>query len=109
MTAIGSMMHLYRSILKLHKSKLPAPLREMGDKYVKTEFAAHIKGNATEKQWHQFMAEWDRYRRAMCGHADAEVQPDVLGLMNSEQQVKMVELYKEAQNLRKSIIKGSSP
>lgn len=31
-------LRLYREILKLHKAKLPPPMKTLGDKYVQTEF-----------------------------------------------------------------------
>lgn len=95
----------YRSILKLHRDKLPGPMRAMGDKYVKTEFLAHLKGKTTEEQWHQFVTEWTKYRTALGGEANVDEQPqDVLSQMNPEQQSKMSGLYDEAKKLRSSMI-----
>ena len=77
----------------------------MGDKYVKSEFVAHLQGKTTEEQWHQFVAEWTKYRTALDGQADTDEQPqDVLGQMNPEQQSKMSGLYNEAKKLRSSMI-----
>ena len=101
---------LYRAILKLHKDKLPAPMRTMGDKYVKTEFLAHMKPETTEQQWSQFASEWQRYYVMMSGQGDSEQQPpDVLDLMNPEQQSKMSTLYQEAKRLRRSMIDDALP
>lgn len=65
LTSIGSIVHLYRSVLKLHNSKLPAPLREMGDEYAKREFRAYMKGSATNEPRHHFLVQWEKYRHAL--------------------------------------------
>lgn len=52
---------LYRAILKVHRSKLPPPIREMGNKYVKEEFKAHFQADTTEQQWKVFLREWTKY------------------------------------------------
>jgi Complex1_LYR-like len=106
-----SLMQLYRGVLRLHRCKLPPPMKAMGDKYVKTEFLAHIKGNTTEQQWQQFLTEWTRYRDALGGEGDVgqTASPDVLGLMNPEQQSKMAKLYEEAKGMRKQMIEEALP
>jgi hypothetical protein len=52
---------LYRAILKVHRSKLPPPIREMGNRYVKEEFKAHFQADTTEQQWKIFLLEWTKY------------------------------------------------
>jgi hypothetical protein len=52
----GKLLWLYRAILRLHREKLPPPMREMGDKYVKTEFSSHIHGKTSKEQWDTFTA-----------------------------------------------------
>ena len=85
-------------------------MRAMGDKYVRTEFQSHIKSKTTEAQWHQFMSEWSKYRAMLAGEGDdTDPQPDVLSLMNPEQQHKMVGLYDEAKKLRSSMIDDALP
>lgn len=100
---------LYRAILKIHKDKLPPPMREMGDKYVRSEFLAHIKGDTTPEQWQQFTREWERYRSMLDGDGDHSRQPDLLDQMNPEQQSKMSSLYKEAKVLRSEMISDALP
>ena len=52
-------MHLYRSILKEHKNRLPAPMRNMGDAYVKNEFVLHLE--AKPEHVTQFYTAWEEY------------------------------------------------
>ena len=106
---MASVTSLYRSILKLHQAKLPPPMREMGDKYVKAEFTSHIKGKTTEEQWHQFMQEWRKYREALAGEGGEHVRGDVITQMNAEQQSKMSTLYNEAKVMRKKMIEDALP
>ncbi len=42
------MLNLYRSIVRLHRKKLPPALRTMGDTYVRHEFDLHKKANLTQ-------------------------------------------------------------
>ena len=109
MPASGSIVQLYRAILKIHQHKLPAPMREMGDKYVKEEFQAHIRGKASEEQMHQFVTEWTRYKEMLSGQDDTDPQPDVLTQMNADQQQRMSGLYSEAKKLRKQMIDEALP
>ena len=104
MTSQGTLKQLYRAILKLHNQKLPPPMKEMGDKYVRSEFSAHMNGKTTPEQWQQFTSEWLRYHRMLSGDGQDEPQVDVLDHMTPEQQSKMAGLYEEAQKLRESMI-----
>ena len=49
---------LYRNILKEHR-RLPLIHRELGNKYVMSEFRLHKKCNDMQRQ--QFLNEWSRY------------------------------------------------
>jgi hypothetical protein len=42
------MLNLYRSIIRLHRKKLPPALRTMGNTYVRHEFDLHKKANLTQ-------------------------------------------------------------
>ncbi|GAB4813878.1 hypothetical protein N2152v2_000924 [Parachlorella kessleri] len=66
---------LFRSILRLHRDKLPPPMRAMGDAYVKDEFSKHLRGKTTERQWQVFMQEWQRYHAMLSGNADILADP----------------------------------
>jgi hypothetical protein len=109
MSNASSLTRLFRAILRVHKAKLPPTMRAMGDKYVKIEFLSLVNGNATQEQRSQFTTEWTRYRLQLSGEGDSESQPDVLTLMNPEQQSKMSKLYNEAKILRKQMIDDASP
>jgi hypothetical protein len=43
-----AMLNLYRSIIRLHRKKLPPALRTMGNTYVRHEFDLHKKANLTQ-------------------------------------------------------------
>lgn len=66
---------LFRQILRLHRDKLPPPMRAMGDTYVKDEFSRHLRGNTSEAQWQVFMQEWQRYHAMLSGSADLLPDP----------------------------------
>ena len=68
-------LSLFRQILRLHRDKLPPPMRAMGDTYVKDEFAKHLQGKTSEAQWAVFMQEWQRYHAMLSGAADLLQDP----------------------------------
>jgi len=63
---------LFRSILRLHRERLPPPMRAMGDTYVKSEFRRHLRSQTTGQQWKVFMLEWQRYAAMLGGTADQQ-------------------------------------
>lgn len=108
-TTTGTLMHLYRAILRVHHQKLPPVMREMGDKYAKTEFLAHINGKTSASQWDRFTAEWIQYHQKLGGQGADQPEADVVADMSPEQQSKMAKLYDEAQDLRKKMIDDIFP
>lgn len=66
---------LFRQILRLHRTKLPPPMRAMGDTYVRDEFSRHLRGNTSQEQWRVFMQEWQRYHTMLAGNADLVPDP----------------------------------
>jgi hypothetical protein len=68
----AALLSLFRSILRLHRERLPPPMRSMGDTYVKSEFRRHLRGSTTEEQWRVFVAEWQRYAAMLGGSADQQ-------------------------------------
>lgn len=50
---------LYRNILKLHKTKLPADLRQLGDEFVKNEWKLHK--NADPQFAKKFLLQWRKF------------------------------------------------
>lgn len=71
-TSAGPVFALFRSILRLHRERLPPPMRAMGDTYVKSEFRRHLRSQTTEHQWKVFMLEWQRYAAMLGGTADQQ-------------------------------------
>lgn len=96
----GTVLALYRSILRCHRDKLPEPIRPMGDEYARDEFKRHWKEKTTPAQWETFMAEWQRYLDMLEGRGDprersGSLDPDLLGGMTDEQRVRLDELREE--------------
>ncbi|CAK8988006.1 Succinate dehydrogenase assembly factor 3, partial [Durusdinium trenchii] len=115
---------LYRTILRLHRQKLPSNLREMGDSYVKyvsshpngplpcaglrKEFRDHK--NAKPEFVAQFMEAWTDYAQSMQGPQAAE-EPGSFGrdlaaaeleAMNEEQRLSLERLKQEATNFSRT-------
>ncbi|KDD74943.1 hypothetical protein H632_c973p1 [Helicosporidium sp. ATCC 50920] len=64
---------LYRRIMRLHSSRLPPPMRAMGDAYARDEFRRHLRGSPSSAQWEAFTQEWTRY----CSLLDGDPVPGV--------------------------------
>jgi hypothetical protein len=94
---------LYRAILRVHRQKLPGPLRLLGDSYAATEFRAHLAGKTTPAQWQQFGSQWQSYVAALQQQepaGGAEVLPDVSQLeLNRQQREQLAKLKQAAQDL----------
>lgn len=41
-----TVLNLYRELLRLHKEKLPPPMKSLGDSYVRTEFKVSEPGTS---------------------------------------------------------------
>lgn len=70
-----TLKHLFRGIMRVHRTKLPAEMRDLGDSYVRAEFRAHIKAKTTEAQWTQFLSMWEGYLAMLNPPAEASSQP----------------------------------
>lgn len=135
MAALGSgsrlkaapVLSLFRSLLRLHREKLPGPMRMMGDTYLRDEFRKHLRGSTTEAQWQAFMSEWERYRVMLAGEADlipagtavdgkegindiadrfhssGAISIDALEGMSADQRAKLAQLREEAEKLGKGL------
>ena len=58
---MASLAVLYRRVLRLHRQKLPAVQRSIGDEYVKKEFRAH-QSLPEDSEFHApFAKAWDDY------------------------------------------------
>lgn len=69
---LARVLTLYRRVLRLHRNRLPPPLRVLGDSYAKSEFSRHLKGRTTDAQWREFGGQWSAYASALEGRADAD-------------------------------------
>jgi len=56
-------VELYRSILRLHRTKLPPKMRGLGDTYVKAEFRLHR--SAKPQFLGSFFKAWDGYAESL--------------------------------------------
>ncbi|XDT05798.1 Hypothetical protein J6897_03616 [Nakaseomyces glabratus] len=88
---------LYRRILRAHKL-LPPMQKEMGDKYVKSEFELHSVG---------FLASWQDYLHQITNGKwkEGSLSPAVLEKMSPEQVGQLYELMKETEK----VTKGDNP
>lgn len=61
----GQLAALYRQVLRVHRYKLPGPLRMLGDGYAAEEFRRHLNGKTTAAQWQEFGTQWQAYVAAL--------------------------------------------
>ncbi|KAL6772409.1 SDHAF3 [Auxenochlorella protothecoides x Auxenochlorella symbiontica] len=115
--AARPVLHLFRIILRAHREKLPAPMRELGDTYVKDEFRKHLRGKTTQEQWRQFMEEWRRYAGTLAASdgpqasggvaaadASGDIPPEILETLTPDQRARLAKLRAEAQRLRADLL-----
>ena len=92
-------LSLYARILRLHKSRLPAELRGLGDAYVKAEFRAHR--DAKEEFVAPFMEQWKDYANELHaqqqdGRIGKDLSEDDAARLNDEQKLQLHRLHIEA-------------
>jgi Complex1_LYR-like len=86
-------VELYRSILKLHRTALPAAHRAIGDKYIQAEFRAHK--DAKQEHVERFMQGWNDYHKQLKKQANQfgrALRPEEEASLSSEQREKLQEL-----------------
>jgi hypothetical protein len=67
--------------MKLHQTKLPLPMKSIGDSYVRKEFRIHMySGTCSKAQFEQFLSAWKSYASTI------RAQPEVVGKPLSEKQ-----------------------
>jgi hypothetical protein len=93
-------LRLYRQVLRIHRERLPPPMRALGDQYARDEWRRHRSANTTKQQWQTFMQEWQKYNRSLLGQADlsartGELPEDVLASMTPEQKQQLERLKQE--------------
>ena len=61
------LLRLYARILRLHREKLPLPLRVLGDQYVREEFRNMWKLKEADlgKHHKEFSKQWEDYTRSL--------------------------------------------
>lgn len=80
----GQLAALYRQVLRVHRDKLPGPLRMLGDGYAAEEFRRHLKGKTTAAQWQEFGTQWQSYVSALREDTQQpQLVPDVVQLDHS--------------------------
>merc|ERR1712238_132388 len=102
---VGEGTTLYRTILRLHRTKLPGPMRSLGDAYVKKEFKLHYKPNVEEKQRMMFVREWNSYVDTIGAQESVvgkSMSDDQMGKLNDQQKMQLDNLEKTAKSLGES-------
>jgi hypothetical protein len=69
---LADVLRLYRAVLRVHRQKLPAPMRALGDSYARSEVRRHLDAKTTPAQWREFADQWGAYVSALSGRADAD-------------------------------------
>jgi hypothetical protein len=95
-----------RSVLRLHRTTLPPPLRTLGDEFLREEFRRHHAANASTAQWGAFVREWQRYASQLRGEATApmarsgELDAETRAALSPEQRAQLDRLRAETERLR---------
>ena len=92
--------NLLRSILRLHKLRLPSDQQALGDAYVKAEFKLHR--DAKPEFVAKFMAEWQSYRDPLANSRNwpsAPLSADQLASLSGEQREQLDDLKKAAEDV----------
>ena len=114
---MSSSLTLYRSILRLHRAKLPSVKRQLGDAVVRKEFRDHVEATpeflqgftqrvrrscihylSTTSHAHTQNRQWTAYRDALANQADAsspfgaDLDAATKSSMNAEQAEQLREL-----------------
>ncbi|CAM9989018.1 unnamed protein product [Laminaria digitata] len=91
-----SMIRLYKDILRQHRFALPPKHRELGDRYVRSEFKAHK--SATGDQVAQFAHAWQTYLdqlREQSGQVGQSLSEDDVAHLNDEQRAQLFRLKQQ--------------
>merc|ERR1712060_165645 len=99
---VGEGRSLFRSIMRLHRTKLPAPMRSLGDAYVRKEFRLHYKPDVKDNHRKMFLSEWGHYVQTISSQASVvgkELSDDQRSKLNDEQKTQLGNLEKTAKSL----------
>ncbi|CAM9368900.1 unnamed protein product [Hapterophycus canaliculatus] len=92
----STVIRLYKDILRQHRFALPPKHRELGDRYVRSEFKAHKE--ATGDQVAQFMHAWESYLeqlRHQSGQVGRSLSEDEAAHLNDEQREQLFRLKQQ--------------
>jgi hypothetical protein len=100
-SGLQRILGLYRTVLRVHRHKVPKPLRPLGDSYAQEEFRRHLKAKTTQPQWREFVQQWTQYCQMLNGEADlaersGELPDDVVERLTPEQLQQLEELKQAA-------------
>mmetsp|Transcript_135454 Transcript_135454/g.235567 ORF Transcript_135454/g.235567 Transcript_135454/m.235567 type:complete len:107 (-) Transcript_135454:82-402(-) len=93
---------LFRSIMRLHRTRLPETMRKLGDPYVRKEFRLHYKPDVKEAHKAMFISQWQDYAQTLSAQTKItgkEMSSEQLGKLNDEQKKQLGELEKNAKTL----------
>ena len=97
-------LSMYRQVLRTHRDRLPPPMRDMGDNYIRDEMRRHGEAQTTQQQWKTFVSEWQKYLNMLLGQADlpntsGDIPAAVLDAMTPEQKQQFLDLKDETSKL----------
>lgn len=96
MASVQSVLRLYKEILRQHRYALPPKHRELGDRYVRSEFRSHK--NATAEQVDKFMEGWKSYLeqlRHQGGQVGRPLSQDEAASLNNDQRDQLFRLKQQ--------------
>mmetsp|Transcript_66092 Transcript_66092/g.213127 ORF Transcript_66092/g.213127 Transcript_66092/m.213127 type:complete len:105 (+) Transcript_66092:107-421(+) len=99
---LGEGRTLFREIMRLHRTKLPATMRSLGDTYVRREFRLHYKPDVKEAHRAMFLGEWRGYARTIGSQQDVVGQAltdEQRAKLNDEQKKQLSDLERTAKTL----------
>eukprot|EP00891_Asterochloris_glomerata_P007367 jgi/Astpho2/7367/Aster-01958 len=97
-------LSVFRQVLRVHRQRLPPPMRSLGDSYMREELCRHQEGSTTPEQWATFTQEWKRYVSMLQGTTDTpsgsgDISSDILASLTPEQKQQLARLKDEASRL----------
>jgi hypothetical protein len=96
-----AMLNLYRTVLKLHRRALPQEMREIGDRYARSEFKAHKSANVGQvkvfaKEWKEYVYTIELQSSQGTGAFGQNLDEAKIKALNEEQRENVKRLEREA-------------
>ena len=88
----------YRTVLRVHRLRLPPPMRALGDSFARDEFRAWAGSKSSGEQWREFGGQWTRYVDMLLGIADSpestsgDIPAEMLGQLSEPQKEQLEKL-----------------